>query len=242
MALVITRLSGGTTPADGSDPRTYPAIWNATATALEAVATDLDTLELSSLDGVTLSSPVDGNLLTYNGSAWVNAVPAVPAVPAGSVLQVVSTTLTSTFTTASRSYTPLTGLSATITPSATSSKIMIWVSIQGVTDTEGVTVGSRAAMFRLTGGNSAAFVGDAASDRNRGVASFPQVDGASQRVMLTASGNFEDSPSTTSATTYQVQVIQPSSGTLYINRSEEDIDAPVSPRGASTITLMEVAG
>ena len=162
--------------------------------------------------------------------------------PKGIVLQVVSTTLTSTFTTASRSYTNLTGLSATITPVSTSSKIMIWVSIQGVTDTEGIIVGSRAGMFRLTGGNSASFVGDAASDRTRGVASFIQVDGASQRTMSSASGNFEDSPSTTSATTYQVQVIQPSAGTLYINRSEEDTNASVSPRGASTITLMEVAG
>ena len=36
MAISITRLSGGNTPADGSDPRTFPAIWNATATTLEA--------------------------------------------------------------------------------------------------------------------------------------------------------------------------------------------------------------
>jgi len=36
MAISIDRLSGGNTPADGSDPRTFPAIWNATATLLEA--------------------------------------------------------------------------------------------------------------------------------------------------------------------------------------------------------------
>ena len=35
MAMSITRLSGGNTPADGSDPRTFPAIWNATAQTLE---------------------------------------------------------------------------------------------------------------------------------------------------------------------------------------------------------------
>jgi hypothetical protein len=45
MAITITTLSGGNTPADGSDPRTFPAIWNATATALEGVADDLDTAE-----------------------------------------------------------------------------------------------------------------------------------------------------------------------------------------------------
>ena len=36
MAITIDRLSGGNTPADGSDPRTFPAIWNATAAILEA--------------------------------------------------------------------------------------------------------------------------------------------------------------------------------------------------------------
>jgi hypothetical protein len=32
----VTRLSGGVTPADGGDPRTFPAIWNGTADDLEA--------------------------------------------------------------------------------------------------------------------------------------------------------------------------------------------------------------
>jgi hypothetical protein len=32
----ITRLTGGNTPADGADPRTFPAIWNGTADDLEA--------------------------------------------------------------------------------------------------------------------------------------------------------------------------------------------------------------
>lgn len=45
MAISITNLSGGTTPANGSDPRTFPAIWNATATLIEGVSVDLDTAE-----------------------------------------------------------------------------------------------------------------------------------------------------------------------------------------------------
>ena len=65
MALDITRLSGGNTPADGSDPRTFPAIWNETSDALEA-------LELDDLTGVTVTSPTTGQVLEYDGSAWVN--------------------------------------------------------------------------------------------------------------------------------------------------------------------------
>lgn len=34
--MAVTRLSGGLTPADGADPRTFPAIWNATADDIEA--------------------------------------------------------------------------------------------------------------------------------------------------------------------------------------------------------------
>jgi hypothetical protein len=48
MAISVTRLSGGTTPADGSDPRTFPTIWNGTADSLEALDTD-DVAEGSNL-------------------------------------------------------------------------------------------------------------------------------------------------------------------------------------------------
>lgn len=43
--MAITRLSGGNTPANGADPRTFPAIWNATADEIEAAQSDIDTLE-----------------------------------------------------------------------------------------------------------------------------------------------------------------------------------------------------
>ena len=69
MALDITRLSGGNSPADGSDPRTFPAIWNATATALEA-------LDLDDLTGVSIVSPATGEVLKYDGTNWVADVVA----------------------------------------------------------------------------------------------------------------------------------------------------------------------
>jgi hypothetical protein len=34
--MAIERLTGGLTPGDGADPRTFPAIWNGTADDLEA--------------------------------------------------------------------------------------------------------------------------------------------------------------------------------------------------------------
>jgi hypothetical protein len=39
--MAITRLTGGLTPANGADPRTFPAVWNAAADVIdEAVLSD----------------------------------------------------------------------------------------------------------------------------------------------------------------------------------------------------------
>lgn len=42
---MVTRLSGGLTPADGADPRTFPTIWNSTATEIETAQSDITTLQ-----------------------------------------------------------------------------------------------------------------------------------------------------------------------------------------------------
>jgi len=43
--VAVTRLTGGLSPADGADPRTFPQIWNATADDIEQVEADVVTLE-----------------------------------------------------------------------------------------------------------------------------------------------------------------------------------------------------
>lgn len=44
--MAVTRLSGGLTPANGSDPRTFPAIWNATADDIEQAEIDIAAAEV----------------------------------------------------------------------------------------------------------------------------------------------------------------------------------------------------
>ena len=69
MAISLTRLSGGNTPADGSDPRTFPAIWNASATSIESVATDLDTAESTLATKATIiNTDGDAGITIYVGS------------------------------------------------------------------------------------------------------------------------------------------------------------------------------
>jgi hypothetical protein len=150
------------------------------------------------------------------------------------VLQVVSTTKTDTFTTASTSFTNITGLTASITPSSTTSKILVFASVSACNDV-GVTSGG----VRLARAGTGIFVGDAASNRSLG----QQVQPPASDRMMTLGLSFLDSPATTSATTYSVQCAVSAStpGTFYVNRSKTDTDSDQYFRGASNITVMEIS-
>lgn len=186
----------------------------------------------SPFEGQTIYETDTDRLLSYDGSAWIPYVKQT----AGKVLQVVQTVKTDTFTTTSTSYTDVTNLSATITPSATSSKILIIAQIS-----QGQTNNANAGHFRLSGGNSTNYVGDTASNRTRSVFGGGQgANMASNIYALTIV--YLDSPSTTSATTYKVQGLVSSGATLYLNRSQGDVDDAYHGRGASSITVMEISG
>ena len=83
--------------------------------------------------------------------------PSFPNGGVGKILQVVSTTKTdAASTTTSGSWTDISGLSVTITPSSTSSKIFIILSIGSISSGTGISVG-----FKLLRGSTS--VGNAAS-------------------------------------------------------------------------------
>jgi hypothetical protein len=168
--------------------------------------------------------------LAYNGSVWEEYRKA----GAGQVLQVVSATKTDTYTHSSGvTFTNVTGLAATITPSSTSSKILITFNIY----TSGNNGGT---YFKVTGGNAASWVGDAASNRTR--ISFGSVNAAGTNG-ATTTGSYLDSPASTSAITYQVQMAAAdNTTTTFINRTATDTDNTANNRSTSTITLMEIAG
>jgi len=147
------------------------------------------------------------------------------------VLQVNSTTLSSTFTTTSTSYTDITGLSVSITPSATSSKILVFASVNGSED-----VGINDAAIQLVRGSTAICVGDVAASRTSVSSQFSSFFNS---VQTSQNVVFLDSPATVSATTYKVQVINGAPGTAYINRGKADTAGHF--RAASTITVMEIS-
>jgi len=180
-------------------------------------------LELNGTTGVSLVQ--DGVITDAN-------------LPAGSVLQVVSVTKTDTFTTTSGSMVDITGLSATITPSSSSSKVLITGSVcWGNSDAAAPYL----AAMQLVRNSTAICIADADGSRGRFTIGAQGIANTDNTVF--APLNFLDSPATTSATTYKIQGQVEGSRTLWINKSAEtDGDQPNSGRFVSTITVMEIAG
>ena len=171
--------------------------------------------------------------IALNGST--NVITPVSAVqPTGAILQVVQTVKTDTFSlTSTADFADITGLSVNITPSSTSSKILVMLYL---------VVGSgNIPTTRIMRDSTAIGIGDAAGDRiqcTTGGYSIPNnyLSGAGTAVFL-------DSPSTTSQITYKAQLSpEHSSHTVYINRSPNDTDNYQGYRSISTITVMEVSG
>jgi hypothetical protein len=154
----------------------------------------------------------------------------------GHVVQVVQTTKTDTFTTTS-GFTPITGLSATITPKSSTSKILVLAQV-----TFGLANNVDFGGFRLYGGTTDLYIGNAAGVKTRAVFGGYSLQDAGLTV-LSGSINYLASPNSTSAQTIGVEVARLSNGTVFINRSAGDGDADnsVRIRGASSITLMEIA-
>ena len=171
---------------------------------------------------------------TMRFDKWENSL----GQPYGTVLQVVQAVKTDTFTSNSTTYVPITGISASITPRSATSKVLVTVQLSfslGGTAT-GVNYGS----FRLTGGNAGTYKGNSPGSKRDAVFGGTS-DTNNAVVLLSGSIVFLDSPSTTSPITYGVEAITRSGGFIAINRCNTDGDNDYNTRGASSITLMEIA-
>ena len=146
----------------------------------------------------------------------------------GKILQVKQTFKNDTASTSSGSFADISGFTVSITPSATSSKILYTGSLYlGFTGAEG--------NFRLTRtvGGTATEIGNASVVDDDADGAFA-IGGGSQYTVATFS--FLDSPNTTSAITYGIKWHM-HSGTMYLNRTWDNGWF----HGASSITAMEVA-
>jgi len=148
--------------------------------------------------------------------------------------QVVQTVKTDTFSTSSSSYTDVTGLSVSITPTSATSKILVLYS-----STIGAPSGQYSTGLQLVRGSTAIYLGDVRGVRT--LASSWMWSESSQYAMSPVNGIFLDSPATTSATTYKLQMISPYSVQVELNRNQIDGNNAVQGSIPSQITVMEIA-
>ena len=177
------------------------------------------------------------------GESGVNVVGVVTAtsgivgltstgMPAGSIVQVLQTQKTDTFTSSDSTCVDVKWLSQSITMTSASNKVLVQVNLSML---NGTTTGSISALKR-----DSTFIGLAASgygNRQNGLGAelyIPRSD-----VTRTSSYSVLDTPGT-GTHTYQV-VVDPNSYTVYVNRTESDGDSDDYSRGTSDIILMEIA-
>ena len=154
----------------------------------------------------------------------------------GKVLQVVSTQVTSTIATTINidgSFEDISGLSATITPSSASNKILVIAQIS----TSVCTSGGHRQYLRILRASTEIAYGNSGTGY-RASSGFYSTD---TNATINTPIIWYDTPNTTSATTYKFQgTSNSSSQTFYVNRgvnSQGD-----SPLTASQILLLEIAG
>jgi len=175
----------------------------------------------------------DGSMYVYytdpggGSSSWIGAVSR-----SGGILQVVSATKTDLFSTTSTSNVDIPGLSVSITPSSTSSKIFVISNL-----IQGHSNSGYWNYFTLVRDSTAINVGTGGTTDNSTATVYNDNGYANSSVSITAL----DSPSTTSTLTYKIQMRLKSAAGGSAGRINSFANTGAEG-SSSTITLMEVAG
>jgi hypothetical protein len=187
-------------------------------------------------DGIITSAKIaDGTIV----NADINASAAIASTKlsgvASGILQVKHLTYTSTQTISNNeTWSEVTGMNLSITPTSASSKILVNMVIHGGS--------SNWAIGRLYRGGSAISGAKPADVSNRLGASTAGMYRDNENQARPFIINYLDDPATTSSTTYSLYVLNYASGnSFYLNRSTGDNDYSAVGRYISTITLMEIS-
>lgn len=172
---------------------------------------------------------LDGGAGTITGIA--SAGLSSPAL--GVVLQVVSSTKTSAFTTTSTSYVDITGVTASITPSSTSNHVLILIQGGMSNSTDGGD-----AHVQLLRDTTVIGSGDAGGSSQQSFMSCQTSPAsAGNRKIYAVVGTWKDSPSSSSSVTYKLQIKGGATATW--NRS--GVQGAPYGNTASSIVLMEIS-
>jgi hypothetical protein len=184
---------------------------------------------------ITIQEPTTANNFTQTLPASTGTILTTGSPQSGSVIQVVSVILDTTASfTPNGTPTAVTGLAAVITPRFSTSRVLIQSSLCYGTAGPVTTYGGY-----YTRNGTAIGLGAAGASQQR--VSFGLCFTPDSNQVLQAAFMLLDSPASTSAITYQVVVQNDNTQPIFINRSANDTNSATGKRGASTITLMEIA-
>ena len=154
----------------------------------------------------------------------------------GHVLQTFVATKTDTMTSTNQSFTDIPNMTITITPSSTTSKILFnWhVSV-------GINGDIAHGYVNAVRDSTNLLVADADGGSRTEATNVYNTNAAG--AMYICSGVFLDSPNTTSATVYKLQIKTSNTNAIYVNRSGRDYDSAAHDgRATSSMSVLEIAG
>ena len=203
------------------------------APALSSVTNDMlaGSINENKLLGSIPNSKLANSSITLNGSAV--SLGGSATIDGGKIGQVVSThTNATSFSTSSSTLVDVTGLSVSITPSATSSKILVMASVTATSnETTRCFLGLKRDSTAIANGNPS-------SSQIAGVNTGHEQEG--NNALFNYHISFLDSPNSTSSLNYKVTGCAEGADVFRLNRSPGDADSNTVSRGASSITVMEV--
>ena len=166
----------------------------------------------------------------------------LPSGSAGGIIQIKQTLKTDSFNTNSQNLVDITGMSVSITPTRSDSKILVEVHLNFSGDNN---MYGQVRLVRDPGDQTVG--GSTAVSGNQRIGTFGvnTPNGANgQYKMYSAECQILDSPSTTSTLTYKLQVASTITGgnNFYLNRPSNNDNQQYIIGGSSTITAMEVSG
>ena len=187
------------------------------------MSSEIKVNKITSSSGSTLEFGGAGDTVSVGSGATVSGFGG------GKVLQVVSTVKTDTFSTASATMVEVTGLSASITPSSTSNKILVLADV--------AFGSSNLGFYQLRRGGSEIAPAITASGYESSWGFYPGSDSIELQPII-----YLDSPSSVSSLTYSIYCrARSTSFVTCVNKSGNDASGQnYSLRGASYITLMEI--